>query len=278
MRRRDHKALRNMMPCLRVESFQQSLLALGFGAMLLAFPGAARAASPGTCTSTLAPRMVVTADETNGRASIIVAAPEVSASGVARVDYDGETYATRFDDKGFARLDVSLMAPSNALSVSVANLGTVKCDVPFPEIEQVFRVILRWRDPVKLDLHVIEPFGTEEGDGHVSSARPNADLAHGLGTLDVNTPAIEEDSTAEQSYVVLQSARPARGIFTYRADYVSRGATPAGDYCEQGKFANVSFDLLTLDHGKKIGPRKYATGVMACGQELAHEVEFQRVK
>ena len=284
MRRREHEALSNMVPCLRVETFQRSGLApvairvLAVLTALLAFSGVSRAATPGSCGSALAPRMVVTADETNGRASIIVAAPEVSASGVARVDYDGETYATRFDDKGFAKLDITLSAPANTLSVAVANLGTVKCDIAFPEIEQVFRVILRWRDPVRLDMHVIEPFGTEGGDGHVSAARPNPDLAHGLGTLDVNTPAIEEDSTAEQSYVVLESARPAHGIFTYRVDYVSRGATPAGDYCENGKFANVSFDLLTLDHGKKIGPRKYATGVMACGRELAHEVEFQRVK
>lgn len=255
---------------------------LGFVALAISFivPPSAQswAGTSGLCAGEPSAAMQVSVDETKGRATVSIVSPQARAGQMAHVDYDGETYAARFDDKGNAKVDVALVSAANTLSVSGTGKGAIRCDVAFPEIDQVYRVILRWHDPVRIDLHVIEPLGQEGGKGHVHAGAPNTAQDHGLGRLDIVTEAPEEDATGEQSYVIDEASRPPHGVFTFRYDYVSRGATPSGQFCEQGKFANVSFLLFALDHGKKQEPRKYATGAMACGQPLPHEVEFQRMK
>jgi len=253
----------------------------GCAAALLALlmgTGTARARTDGSCESSLAPRVVVTGSEDRGGATIRITSPESRPGMIAHVEYDGETYAARFDEMGVAKVGAAIFSSSNEFTISVKGIGSLKCTVPFPEIQDVYRVVLRWHDPVKFDLHVIEPFAMESTDGHIYPGRPNLGFDHGLGRMDIITDAGEEDATAEQSYVIDEARRPPKGIFTFRADYASRGALPEGEFCGEGKFANVEFVLITLDHGKRLPAKKYATGTMACGQILPHDVEFQRLK
>jgi hypothetical protein len=257
-----------------VTAIGASVLAL----MAMTLGGPAHARTDGTCENRLAPAMVVTGSEERGAATIRVVSPESRQGMTMHLDYDGETYGARFDEKGVAQISIAVFNKSNDMAVSVKGIGAVKCSVPFPDIDNVYRVVMQWHDPVKIDLHVIEPFAMEGADGHVYPGRPNLSLDHGLGQLDVVTDAVEDDATAEQSYVVDESRRPPRGIFLFKADYASRGSGPDGEFCGEGKYANVDFTLVTLDHGHKQMTKKYATGVMACGLPLPHDVEFQKMK
>ena len=128
--------------------------------------GAARPASAevaGTCSRTDDPKTRVEISESRARATVEITTDPARRGTLFNVDYDNETFAMQVDNNGRATLNLGLVEDTNTLTVtgpelsSAAGLGSVRCNVAAPDRDTVYRVILRWRNRVRLNLHVIEP-------------------------------------------------------------------------------------------------------------------------
>ncbi len=245
--------------------------------LLAATPASADVA--GVCAKSEDPGTRVSLTQDHGRGTVTIASTPSRKNQVVRVEYDDETYATRFDANGQASLNFALVGVENKVIVRGGEFGAIRCQVSFPEIATVYRAILRWHDPVRLDLHVIEPGRRVGGYGDVHPDARNTALDRGIGQMDVVTDPEGAGATGEQSYVVDETARPKEGgLFTFRFDYVSRGARPVAPFCGTGPQANISLTLLILDHGQLLPARNYDTGSIPCGQSIPDELRLQRLR
>jgi len=256
-----------------ISKLSPSLAVVGAGVM---FAGAALAAGTGTCDKVDDPSTAISISQTAGRATVALSRTTAPRNPVVKVEIEDETYITRYNDKGQASISFAL---DNTVTVRAADINRVTCRVQFPEVAQLYRVIMRWHDRVRLDLHVVEPLGKLGGNGHISAANPNTQLKTGLGRIDVVTDATDEGATGEQSYVVEDVSKiPPGGIFSYRLDYVTRGLRPAAPYCGENALANVAVTLTILDRGKKPETKRYSTGSIPCGQTIEADAKLQRLR
>ena len=250
------------------------VLALG---LFLTGPAAAQVA--GICAKSEDPGTRVTLTQDHGRGTAVIASTPSRRNQVVRVEYDDETYATRFDANGQATINFALVGAENKVVVRGGEFGAIRCQVSFPDVAKVYRAILRWHDPVRLDLHVIEPGRRIGGYGDIHPEARNTALDRGIGQMDVVTDAAEPGSTGEQSYVVDETSRPKEGgLFTFGFDFVSRGSHPALPYCGNGPQANIALSLMILDHGQLSAPKNYDTGSVPCGQAIPDELRLQRLR
>lgn len=221
--------------------------------------------------------------QSHGHATVTITGPAPAAGAhpapAARVDYDGETYFGHHEANGTATISFALVGTENKLTVRGTGSGPVHCEVAFPDIEKYYRVIMRWHDPVRLDLHVIEPGRRQGGFGDIHPGARNAQLDKGLGQMDVVTDATDDGATGEQSYVLDEAARPAEeGGFAFRVDYASRGAHPEARFCGDGAEAAVPLSLIVLDKGRKSPAKAYEIGSVPCGQAIPDDARAQRLR
>lgn len=250
---------------------------------MLAGPAAA-ADVAGVCGKIDDPNGKVTVVQSRGHATVtITTGPSANAAArrnpFARVDYDGETYTGRYENNGQAVISFALLATENKMTVRPGDFGPVKCDVSVPDLDKYYRVIMRWHDPVRLDLHVVEPGRRTGGYGDIRADVRNLTLDKGLGQMDVVTDAGENGTTGEQSYVIDESARPKEEAgFTVRVDYTSRGGHPEPRFCGTGPAASVALSLIVLDKGKKSSSREYEIASVPCGQAIADDQRAIRLR
>ena len=221
--------------------------------------------------------------QSRGHATVTISGPAPAAGAhpapVARVDYDGETYFGHYEPNGTATITFALVGTDNKLTVRGTGSGPVHCEVGFPDIDKYYRVIMRWHDPVRLDLHVIEPGRRLGGFGDIHPGARNPRLDKGLGQMDVVTEAGDDGATGEQSYVLDEAARPAEeGGFAFRVDYASRGAHPDPRFCGAGAEATVALSLIVLDKGRKSPAKAYEIGSVPCGQAIPDDARAQRLR
>ena len=120
----------------------------------------------------------------SGRALVELTRPD-GAGRKIEISYGDELYVGRFDREGRSRMGFVLTEPKVEFSIRIAETPLVTCKMDVPDFQKIFRVTLRWRDPVQLDFHVIEP-GRRMGDfGHVGPGRTNMNYAQGIGQMDV---------------------------------------------------------------------------------------------
>jgi hypothetical protein len=212
-----------------------------------------------------------------GRALVELTRPN-SAGRKVEIEYGDESYIGKFERDGRARLGFALTDAKNEISIRLSETPTLVCKIEVPEFAKIFRVILRWRDAVQLDLHVIEP-GRRLGEfGHVSPARPNTNFAQGLGQMDVVSGVPTDGATAESSYVVPDaSAIPADSVFGFRAEYVTRGMKPQPPHCDDHPLAAPPIELIVIDKGK-VTARKMATNRAPCGEALAENRRYMTIR
>jgi hypothetical protein len=233
----------------------------------------------GTCGKIDNTATKVTLTQSRGRATVTISGPATRHNGVARVDYDDETYTGRHDANGQAVIEFALVSNENKMTVRGQDLAPVHCDVAFPDFDRFHRVILRWHDPVRLDLHVVEPGRRLGGFGDVHPGARNAKKDKGLGEMDVVTDPGDPGMTGEQSYVLDEQARPEdEAGFTYRVDYVSRAAHPEPRFCGTGLEASVPLSLIVLDKGKKATTKDYEIASIPCGQVVQDDQRAQRLR
>lgn len=149
-----------------------------------------------------------------GRALVEIIKPN-SAGRKVEVEYGDEMYSFKMGADSRLRAGFALTAATNTFTISMSETAPITCEVAVPDFNKLYRVVLRWRDPVQLDLNVVEPGGRMGETGHVNAIRPNTNLTQGIGQMDVVGTAPSEGATAELSYVVPNASLiPASGVFT----------------------------------------------------------------
>ena len=236
---------------------------LAFGAS-----GTAMAQNPGTCSnSDKIGRTQLRVSQQYGRVVVEITRPNSSGRKV-EIDYGDEAYIGQFDRDGKARIGFALIAAKNDFDIRIVETPTIGCKIDVPEFDKLYRVVMRWRDSIQLDLHVVEPGGTLGDVGDVSPTRPNTNLSEGIGQMDVISGAPADGATSETSYVVRDgSTIPPDSIFGFRADYVTRGPKPALPFCDDGALASPQLDLIIIEKGK-VTASKLGTNRLRCGEPV----------
>jgi len=199
-----------------------------------------------------------------GRALIELTRPN-SAGRKIEIEVGEEFYIGQFDHEGSVRLGFALTAANTDVTVRIAETPAITCKIEVADFAKIHRVVMRWRDPVQFDLHVIEPGGKLGGVGHISPARPNTDFAEGIGHLDILGGIPVEGATAEASYVVRDgTAIPASAVFSYRAEFVTRGMKPEPPYCNDYRLAAPRLELIVIARGE-VTTYKLGSNHARCG-------------
>jgi len=202
-----------------------------------------------------------------GRALVEVTRPNAGGRKV-EIEYGDESYIGQFDRDGRARMGFALTAAKNDIAIRVVEMPTITCKIDVPEFAKIYRVILRWRDPVQIDLSILEPGGRIGDQGHVTPARPNVNLSQGIGQMDVVSGAPAEGATAETSYVVRDDTTiPPDSVFGFRAEYVTRGMKPVAPYCDDNALATPAMDLIVIEKGKA-STHRMGTNRARCGDAI----------
>lgn len=212
-----------------------------------------------------------------GRALVELSRPN-SAGRKVEIEYGDESYVGRFERDGKARLGFALTEAKSEMNIRMSETPLITCKIDVPEFPKLYRVILRWRDPIQLDLHVIEP-GRRMGEfGHVSPGRPNTNFTQGMGQMDVISGVPMDGATAESSYVIPDAATiPPDSIFAFRAEYVTRGMKPQPPYCDDHPLAVPQLDLIIIDKGK-VTTRKVGTNRAPCGETLPESRRYMVIR
>jgi hypothetical protein len=234
-------------------------------ALLLGASGAAVAQNQGTCVNAdKLGQIQFRVSQQYGRAVVELTSAN-SAGRKVEIDYGDETYIGQLTRDGKVRMGFALIAPENDIDIRIVEMPTVRCQIEVPEFKTIYRVVLRWRDPVQIDLHILEPGGKIGDAGHVGTTRPNTTLAQGIGLMDVISGVPVDGATSETSYVVPDdSVIPAGSVFGFRAEYATRGVKPVMPYCDDGDLATPQMDLIVIQKGK-VSTSKVGTNRLHCG-------------
>lgn len=206
-------------------------------------------------TGRLKPSVQLSVTGQDGRVNVDVSRP-AGGGGKLSVSYGDETYTAAFDSTGHAGIAFIQTEDQISFDVIMSETKPVPCKVTSPEFKKFYRVVLRWHDPVVLDLNILEPGGQYGGSGHVYSKQTNSDLNRGMGRMDVNTGPPDDGSTGEMSYVIASKAAiPANSVIGAKVDYVTRGSNPEPPYCDTNALAAPEFYFITIADGKVQGDR-----------------------
>ena len=202
-----------------------------------------------------------------GRALIEISRAN-SAGRKVEVEYGDELYSQKFGADGRVRTGFALTAPENIFVINMSELAPITCKVTVPDFNKFYRVVLRWRDPVQLDLNIIEPGGRLGEVGHINGSRPNNNLNQGIGQMDVVSGVPADGATAEMSYVVADASTiPPGGTFGFKLDYVTRGGQPEAPYCDDAPLATPQLDFITIEGGN-VTARKMSVNRARCREKI----------
>ena len=251
-------------------SRRSSRLGLMAAVLAIATIGGARAQSPAACDSPggLPANTQLQVTQQQGRALVEIVRPGSTGRKVD-IEYGDELYSPKFGPDGKLRFAFALTAASNEFTLAMTETAPITCTLTVPNFQKLYRVILRWRDPVQLDLNILEPGGRTGETGDVSGIRPNIELAAGIGTMDIVDGAPADGATAELSYVVANSALiPPNSVFGFKLDYVTRGVQPDAPYCDDQPLAAPQFDFIVITNGQMTS-RRMTTNRAHCREKIA---------
>ena len=235
-------------------------------AFLLVSTTAARAQNAATCQGKAdLSQLIVT--QTQGRATIEAEKPG-NAGRKIEVEYGDDIFSRKFGADGRVRFGFALTAPKNRFVITIGETAPINCTLDVPGFNNFYRAILRWRDPIQLDLHIVEPGGLLGGAGHVSASNPNTDLKQGVGLVDIFGEVPVDGATAEMSYVADAAAIPPDGVFSFKVDYLTRGAMPEAPYCDDKPLAAPQFEFISIANGN-VRTQRMSTNRARCREKIA---------
>jgi hypothetical protein len=191
----------------------------------------------------------VRVSQQRGRVLIEVVKPN-TAGRKLEVDYGEELYSQKFSTDGSVRLGFALTAPENQFTLTMSETAPVTCTISVPGFNKIFRAVLRWHDPVQLDLNILEPNGRMGEVGHINGSRPNVARTDGIGQMDIMGGVPAADATGEMSYVADMASIPTDGVFGFKVDYITRGSQAEAPYCDDSPLATPRIDFIKIEGGK----------------------------
>ncbi len=129
----------------------------------------------------------------------------------------------------------------NTLEIRMMETPPITCRVRVEDFKRLYRAILVWNDPVRLDLDVLEPGRGPGGPGHINRTRPNSDGSQGIGELDVSIAGTEDGGSGQSSYVIPTCMAPdshppiptgAKVRFALSRAAIRRDGGPHGRRCQ----------------------------------------------
>lgn len=170
-----------------------------------------------------------------------------------------------FDQQGKAQLRIPLFQEATDIAWTAGD-GTTKTEtVRFAGFRDAFRIGLVWRQPVDLQLHVVEPGGSVNWpNGHVWRKQPNSDFKLGIGTLPIDADGASGADRVEV-YDVSPQRNPRNGLFKVYVDFAARGEIAAPPYCGTGEMAAPSFEIWVLHYGRLESARRFGFRAEDCG-------------
>lgn len=206
----------------------------------------------------------VTVNETRGIADLQIVNP--CRKGTALSVKGGPlTLQANFDPQGKAQLRIPLFQETTDITWTSGDGATHKETVRFTGFRDAFRVGLVWRQPVDLQLHMVEPGGSVNGPkGHVWRKQPNSDFQAGVGSLQIDAGGASGTERVEV-YDIPSQRNPRSGLFKVYVDFAARGDIAAPPYCGTGELAAPSFEILVLRYGRLDTARKFGFRAEECG-------------
>lgn len=248
-------------------------------------PSPAQAAPPAAATrlGDCPPPRIAADAVPAGRARISIVAP-CAASAPMRLVYGPYTFERPLDDKGEAVFLVDLFqGASEPISIGVAGGDAIPVTLPATDLDRVSKVAVAWTAAVNLDLHAYAYAADDQDSGHVWAGAPlsaeaalaAAEMGAGRGFLSSADDG-RAAGTKVEVYTFVHGADDAPGTITMALDYATRGTTPSGDTCGDGKLASVPFDVVVVERGRITTRDSGLIAAAPCGSALAASARYAR--
>lgn len=211
-----------------------------------------------------------------GRTSVVVVSP-CRAYTLVTFDYGGWSASRFLDSSGRAQLEIDCFAGDTApIDVSFQDGASVTRRAVARDMKKVSKVAVIWRSDVDLDLHAFE-FGAIAGSpSHVWAGAPS-DLksakagarsdGRGKGFLSMASKGNDEGDKLEV-YTFWHGRMKRSGVVKMVVDFKSRGSVPKGEYCGQGKRAEIVFETVVTVRNTEVERTQGAFAPAPCNVSL----------
>lgn len=207
-----------------------------------------------------------------GRTSIAIKSPCRSGQLVS-LTYADATYLSELDRNGESEVGIDCFA-GNRTPIRLAFEDGLNFDRQpvTDDMSQLSKVAIVWTSSVDLDLHALEFAAVRGGPGDIWSGHPSsyADVvARGQAGGFLGTASRGENlGSHTEVYTFRHSPGERVGTIKMLVDFTSRGDHAVGDYCGEGRFAELPFKAYILDRGGGLKQLDLAFSRLPCGRDI----------
>ena len=196
--------------------------------------------------------------------------------------YAGAIFIKRLNDAGRTAITLDCFAGDReTVTIRFEDQTTVvRQPIVEEDMRDLSKVTIVWSGAVDLDLHAFEYSATFGGPGHVWSEQPRSlgeataeRDGRGHGFLSTASAGGEIGMNMEV-YTFVHPRGEAAGFVKLAVDYKSRGATPAGRFCDSGDLAELRFKAYILDRNSPVRTFDLAFSAVPCGIEISPSAQI----
>ncbi len=197
--------------------------------------------------------------------------------------YSGATFMSQLNEQGRSEFVLDCFAGSAApITIAFEDSTSVIRQPVTDDMTTLSKVAIVWTSSVDLDLHAFEYAAPRNGEGHVWSGGPSS-LAEamasarrdgrGRGFLSTASAGHEIGMNVEV-YTFIHLPRERAGGVKLAVDFASRGDRADGEYCGNGRFAELPFKAFILERDRMPRQLDLAFASVPCGTELSEAARF----
>ncbi|MBS0270424.1 MAG: hypothetical protein JSS54_15820 [Proteobacteria bacterium] len=218
-----------------------------------------------------------------GRSKVTVQSPCRHGEDVS-LQYGPIAIRRTLDDQGAAELIADMFLGSDAeTSVSFADGKQQHLQLAAGDLAEVTKVAIVWDAPVNLDLHAIEYAAAIGEPGDVWSGAPrDAAISAALVARDgrghgfmSSTDDGKGAGPKAEVFTFWQKKGQARGAIAMVLDYETRGSAPGGETCGNGRYAQVSVEIIERAIDGAISRQNGLIPSAPCGVALSTAARYQ---
>lgn len=220
----------------------------------------------------------VTLSPEAGGLTLISVGSSCRAGELVSITYAEATLVERLDAHGSSKTLLDCFA-GDAVPITIAfEDGTSLTRQPVTDdLTKYSKVAILWSNSVDLDLHAFEYAAASGDPGHVWSGAPlsfaeaqtRAKLEkRGHGFLSAASAGRSIGMNIEVYTFVHDPREKAAGV-KMGVDFVTRGGRAEGDYCGDGRYAEIQFKAYTLEKGRVAKRLDLAFAGLPCGTDIS---------
>jgi hypothetical protein len=188
-------------------------------------------------------------------------------------------YVGELNEQGRWQLTLDAFQSNSELIFDFGGKLEIRRRLEHPQLEMLSKVAIAWLDNIDLDLHAFEPPGPDGNEQHVSArnarsyeeaVRSGSAQGQSRGFISTTGNGRAFGSNLEV-YTLVHQPRERRGVVRMAIEHVSRGHSPADDYCGSGTKAAVSLDVYVMRHGRQLRRLERTLDSVPCGSILTSE-------